>query len=274
MRGFSRVFIVLVVTVTLLPLTACEAAATPVGRVTETADTPSAAVSTATQTPLPALRYGFVGGAEAFAPDDGIFASAEALAPGADPASYDIVAAYGTIPEWAQSPVTQRVALVLNANLAPLAEEDIPALLAAALSPRDLLAALAIPGALPGSDQTRDSLAVRVALANRGYPDGLTLTLAAETIPGLELVTEQLAQSNIQTQLVRIDADDAAATLDENRAHLLLIRWVDEAQRTAWVERAGAQHVIDLFTLPIAYRANDDLALEFHADGWPIPASR
>lgn len=258
----------------VLLLASCEAAATPVALVTSTIEDSDSAAATATQTPLPALRYGLLGGAEQYLLDDPIFASAEAVPAGADLSAYDIVATYGTVTDWQQSPISQHIALILNPFIAPLSDEAIAALLRSALSPRDLLTALQIPGVLPGSDQSRDAVAARVALANLGYPDGLTLILAAENVPGVEIVAAQLAQSNFRIELLPLAADSANVTLTENQAHLLLIRWFEDTQRDAWVERAGAENVRDLYTLPISYRANSDLAIDFSIDGWPIPASR
>ncbi len=255
-------------------LAACEAATTPVALVTSTVEDSASAAATATQTPLPALRYGLLGGAVQYLPDDAIFASAEVVPAGADLSMYDIVATYGTVTDWQQSPISQHVALVLNPAAIPLSEETVAALVRSALSPRDLLAALQIPGVLPGSDHTRDPLAARVALANLGYPDGLTLTLTAETFPGVEIVIEQLAESNFQIEHPELFTTSSIDAFADNQAHLLLIRWFDPAQRDEWVERAGAENVVDLYTLPISYQANPDLSIEFSAEGWPIPASR
>jgi len=256
-------------------LSACEAAATPIARVTATLEEPAVAQATATQTPLPAVRYGFLGGAEQFvASSDQILTSAEVVPAQADIAAYDILATYGTVPDWQQSPISQHVALVLNPNVVPLTDFNILSLINSALSPRDLLDELQILNVRPANDQSRDALSVRVALANAGYPDGLTLTLAMENLPGAELVMDQLAQANLQTNLVALEPDEAMLTFTENRAHLLLIRWYDDVQRAAWVDMAGTENVLDLYTLPISYLVNGDLAIEFAPDGWPIPASR
>lgn len=257
-----------------LLLAACEAQATPVGRVTLTDEGVSAAVPTVTQTALPELRYGFLGGAEQFAPSGGLFANAEVIAPGADPAAYDIAVAYGTVPDWQQSPILQRVSLVLNTTLPPLVDADFSALLRTAISPPDLLEGLEIPGVLPGSSHSRDVRAVRVALANQGYPDGVTLAIAAEFIPGLGLVTEHLQESSIRAEVLSLAPEDAPDAYAQGLAHLLLIRWYEDAQRAEWVTLAGDENVVDLYALPISYRASGDLAIEFTAEGWPIPASR
>lgn len=259
----------------ILLLAACEAAATPIARVTATPEENTAAVTTITQTPLPAVRYGLLGGAEQFiSSSDEILSGADALAATADLSSYDIVATYGAILDWQQSPISQNVALVLNPNVAPLTDPNILALISAALSPRDLVDGLQILNVRPANDQTRDALAVRVALANLGYPDGLTLTLATENLPGFDLVTNQLTEANLQARAIALESDEAVATFTENRAHLLLIRWYSEAERAEWGELAGTGNVLDLYPLPISYIINGDLAIEFTADGWPVPASR
>jgi hypothetical protein len=63
---------------------------------------------------------------------------------------------------------------------------------------------------------------------------------------------------------------DIQAAFAEGWLHLGLITWATADERAGWVNQIGEANVIDLYTLPISYRALPELTIAITADGWPI----
>jgi hypothetical protein len=127
-------------------------------------------------------------------------------------------------------------------------------------------ALLSIAGMQAGSLAALPNASIRTSLANMGYPDGFQLSLAASPLLGLGTIIEQLNANNISVQVIEADS------LIENRAHLLLALWTDEAERDEWVSQMGEANVIEIYGLPISYLVKDGIQIEFSENGWPLPS--
>jgi hypothetical protein len=259
MRGFL-VFIVAWL------LVACEAEATPIAFVAE--PTGQAEETAPIATNPPNLLYGLFANTEGYVRDLAEMqsrATVETFYDSSRFANYDIVAAYGVFEGWQVSPTTQHLALVINANLAPLDNETIRALIPQAIDSQALIAELAINGMQPGAITSLPNATIRTSLANAAYPDGFQLTVASSPLPGLGILLAQFNASNISVQLIEAD------TIADNRAHLLLISWTEEAERAEWILQVGEENFVEIYSLPISYLAKDGIQIEFSENGWPLP---
>lgn len=249
-----------------LILVACEAQSTPIAAVRTPTVTPAPIVTMASQ-----IRYGLYSNVIGFVQDINTLQESALVEPmSAESAigDYDVVVAYGVYDGWQQSPISHHISLIINPNLAPLDDEGIRNILRQTFDSQAFLAALNIVGTLSGTTQAVSLPETKIALANAGFPDGFVLTMAVETIPNLEAIAAQFTQRNIDLHVIENESN----ILNDNRTHLLLIRWSQDSQRTTWIEQVGEANVLDLFTLPISYIASDNLTLTFTENGWPLPA--
>lgn len=185
---------------------------------------------------------------------------------------YDIVAAYGDIPDGIRSPVVPHIALVVQTAFAPLDASELQNVIQQAIDPQKVIDALDIPGATaePITPANRDTL--RADLANAGWPDGLKLHLGSAFAPGVIAIAEQLGLIGINVQVAQLPSDEVQATLNAGDYQLGLIVWTTPEERQIWVDAFGTENVIDLYTAPISYRAIPELTITFTPGGWPIPA--
>lgn len=251
-------------------LAACEAAATPIAAVPTASE--AAAEATASPTPPP-YRYGILSDTLPYVRDVEALqdqAQLESVPANADLQNYDLLTGYGTADGWETAPTTHHVALLIHPALPPLDDATLRAIVQQSSSPRPLITRIEIPGLRPASDQETDSAALRTQLANQGYPDGLRLVLAAEPVPGIEAVRQQLAASNLRTRLSEAAPADILTRYEQQQAHLFLVRWIEEGERRAWTERIGTENVIELYSIPIRYRVRAGLSVAFSAEGFPI----
>ncbi len=251
----------------LLLLSACEPTATPF---------PVDIPPTPTTTPVPGalptqIRYALAANTAGFVPDLDLIAasgSIEQLTEDPNPADigerFDLIAAYGKWPGAAESPVLSRVALVINSTLPPFDDPAVINAVRRAVDPAGILATLEIPGAEASPLDTAAAITLRTELANAGWPDGFDAILAYTPIPGIAEITSQLAAVGI------IGQPTSLSNSTWEHTHIAIITWTSPEQRAEWVERAGDENVIDLFTLPISYWAAPDLSITFTSGGWPI----
>jgi hypothetical protein len=252
---------------TLFFLVGCEAQATPIALVAEPTGDIVEASPVATNPPN--LIYGLFSNTEGYVVDLAEIQSRALVETFYDSnryVDYDIVAAYGVFEGWQLSPIRQHLALVINPNLAPLDNEAIRVLIPQAIDSQALVDSLAIAGMQAGSLATLPNASIRTSLANAGYPDGFQLTLAASPLLGLGIITEQFNANNISIQVIEAD------TIIDNRAHLLLVLWTDEAERDEWVSQMGEADVLEIYSLPISYLVKDGIHIEFSEAGWPLPS--
>ncbi|MCU0511422.1 MAG: hypothetical protein MUE40_02515 [Anaerolineae bacterium] len=251
-------------------LAGCEARATP---------QPAALPPTVTPVPVPTLppplRYGLLANTAGYVRDLPLLQAGGLVEQLADNrtdsgilAGYDIVAAFGTVEGWPTAPVFPQVALVLHAALPPLDSAPVREAVIAALNPAAITAALGIPGAQANPLTPGDPAQLRTALANAGYPDGVDLVWKYRPLPGVDQLPAQWQAAGLRVSgAAGTDLED---DFTAGRAQLLVIAWGTPEERADWVARAGAEQVIDLYTLPVSYRAAAALTLEFTPDGFPV----
>lgn len=135
-------------------------------------------------------------------------------------------------------------ALTLHPTLAPLDEAPIRALIHDALMPN------------------ADPNALRVALANAGYPDGLALIAVNAAPPPLsETPIIAFNALGIDLRIERRSQSDADAQIAAGRAHIAII-----ARPTARLPADAIRYA----SRNIRYRAASGIALSFTPDGLPI----
>jgi hypothetical protein len=258
--------------VSLVILASCAAQPTPIAVVDAATLVPN--VNTTDITQPPPLHYGIADHTFPYVHDiEQIQAVAlvEAMPPNPDLSLYDVAVAYGVYDGWQQAPVSHHVSLILNPQLAPLDNPEIQNLVRQTLNPQAIIDSTGISGLIATPVETLPSAQIRSTLANLGYPDGFRLTMAVESLPGVETVVQQLNNANLEiVQIEMASATEAETILAENRAHLLLLHWKTDEERAAWVERVGENQVLDLYTLPISYVAAEGVVVSFTENGWAI----
>lgn len=186
--------------------------------------------------------------------------------------AYDIVVAYGDLPNGQRSPVSHHIALVINPAASQFSDSAALAIVRTILNTTELSAQLTTAGVefagLAGSPADR----VRVELANAGTPDGIKTVIGVLGLPGEDLMLRQLSAAGISTRALWLAPDQIAFAIEESILHLAIVQWKTPEERAAWVARVGEANVIDVFTLPISYVAVPDLVVTFNEDGWPVPS--
>ena len=255
----------------LIVLVGCEAQATPIAAV----DVPTLAPAEFIEvTQPPPLHYGIADHTLPYVSDIEQIrevALVETMPPNPDLALYDVALAYGIYEGWQQAPVSHHVALIINTQLAPMDDADIQTLVRQALNPQAIADSTGITGLPVPTGGPVSPTQIRNTLANMGYPDGFRLTLAMQTVPASQTIVEQLNTANLEIVPTGIQSlEDAEEILTNNRAHLLLLHWQNDNQRSQWTERFGASAIIDLYTLPISYVAKEGITVSFTESGWVI----
>jgi hypothetical protein len=250
-----------------LALAACEPEATPLP-----VDIVPATSPIATQGAAQTLRYAIDSNLFLIIPPDDV--NAIAVTGEIEPISppfldtdlgnrYDILIALGDLPDGTRAPTPITVSLALNTSLSPLDDNALAEIVRRSLDTEALAAALGIPSAeaLPHTHETPQTL--RTSLANAGLPDGFDLNVASLYAPGTEAVGEQLAVIGIETRIRQIASDEAS---DLSPYHLILF---SSGARVLFADM-NSENSIDLFTVPISYRAAPDLTIEFTDSGLPL----
>lgn len=245
-----------------LLLAACEAQATPIASMSTPTVPPQA-----TLPPTQILRYGAAPNIVAYLGDD-VAAPYEILDNNLPITAYDLVVAYGIYDGWQQSPVSHRVSLAINPNLPPLTIAIFRDLMTSIVNPQVIVDTLNIPNAQQTTvqDAVLSTLDSRTLLANNGYPDGFQLIMATETVPALDLIVSQFADLSVDLRLI----DMQETVISDNQAHLVLFLWAQETERSFWVNQVGEENILDLWTMPISYLAQNDRSIEFTENGIPL----
>ncbi len=182
-------------------------------------------------------------------------------------ARYDLVASYGLYPDWTPSPVLPHAALVI----APDGVRDpvLRALIVRSLNPQAAADTFEFPGAIVFPVETLPSASIKQELANLGYPDGIELNVGSSFVPGATALAEQMRAAGIFARLIVVE--DTGTALETGLVQAAVIVWAGETERARWAETYGAEHITDLYTTPISYRAVEALTPTFSAHGWPLP---
>ncbi|MGQ9887800.1 MAG: hypothetical protein ACUVSX_04850 [Aggregatilineales bacterium] len=266
----SRLVFVLAITAALA---ACEPAPTPF---------PAAPLALPSKNPLTEdahtrseVRYALGASAAALANEPPFRSRSVAVLEGTpDPAllgeRYDIAADFGLFAGATAAPLAACVSLVINTALAPLDAAPVAEVVRSAAVSTDTLSAA--PGAQSLATPAPSLAALRTQLANAGWPDGFNVAAAAPPVPGVDRVLAALSALGIEIRPA-LTAFISPETWGEDRLHLGLIVWHAAETRERWAALAGADNVVDLYTLPFGYIAAPDLELVFTPEGWPLPAA-
>jgi len=244
----------------LLGLVACAATPTPYAVVPMVSPTPQ--VQPRPEATSPPIRYGLLPNAADYAPltalgSDGVTVS---IVPDLAPTTldaYDAISGYGVYADWSLAPITPLIQLWINPTLAPLDDPAMQALLTDAFDAMQMLNPLGIPGGQALHQPNRTADALKTALANVGYPDGITLYGARTAFPGAENADSLLKAAGIEIVWVTVDSTW--------QPHLRLVQAIPNATTLPAPYRP-----LDLYTLPISYRVREGLQTAFTADGWLI----
>ncbi len=183
---------------------------------------------------------------------------------------YDIAADFGLFAGAAAAPLAAHVSLVMNTALTPLDAVSVAEVVRSAAMPTGALDT--VPGAQSLATPAASLAALRTQLANAGWPDGFNVAAAAPPVPGAGPLLAALSAVGIEIRPA-LPVFISAETWQENRLHLGLIVWYTAETREQWAALAGADNVVDLYTLPVGYIAAPDLELVFTPEGWPLPAA-
>ncbi len=183
---------------------------------------------------------------------------------------YDIIADYGTVEGWEQSPVIPTVSLIINPNLAPLNDDTIANVIRSGIDGVRIVNQTNISGTLPLAISTIRLTSLKTEFANMGYPDGFELQMSIAEIPNSDAIVNELRDLNIDLQLTQDTIEDTVIQLTNNRLHLAVIKWHDVSEKALWTSAVGEMNVIDLYQLPISYLASPELTITFADNGFPI----
>lgn len=186
-------------------------------------------------------------------------------------ADYDLIMGYGRWSGWNESPISQHVALVLNAQQAPINNPIIHQLLQSIPNLESIPELANIPGWTSPTKRTVQSARdARLILANNGYLDGIELSIALSPAPGVKTITDQFQSANIFLNTIPQAHPLDPLSLQSHGYHLALVLWTQPSERELWINTIGQPNWIELYTLPISYQAIPNLTIEFTEVGWPI----
>jgi hypothetical protein len=186
---------------------------------------------------------------------------------------YDIIVAFGDMPQGTRSPNPLHTVLLLNSANPVFMDAALRDVVRRSVDAQAIISALQIEGATAEVLQTDDPQNLRSELANSGWPDGLSLNMAYTYTPGFSTLVEQFRRAGLRVQPMLMTDAEVMDAFARNRIQLALAIWTTPDRHEAWVTRFGSEDVIELYALPISYRALPDLKISFTSDGWPL-ASR
>jgi hypothetical protein len=183
---------------------------------------------------------------------------------------YDIIADYGIVDGWQQSPVIPTVSLIINPNLSPLNDDTIANVIRSGIDGVRIVDQTNISGTRPLAISTIQLTSLKTEFANMGYPDGFELQISIADIPNNDAIISELRGLNIDLQVKYDTLENTVTQLTQNRLHLALIKWHDVSEKALWTSAVSEMNVIDLYQLPISYLASPTLTITFADNGFPI----
>jgi|GEM_PF-966180 len=268
-RSFRFWFICLI---GLLIVAGCQPEATPVANVVPPTNTPDT-----TETLTPPIRYVLgpnsqnMTSIETILATDGLLIPSNSLTQesqlGVD---YDVIADYGQISGWQQSPVVPTVSLVINPNLSPLNDDTITNIISNGVDGVRIINQTNISGTIPLAISTIQLSSLKTEFANMGYPDGFQLQMSIAEIPNNQSVITELNNLNIDLNITEATLETIASQLVSNRVHLAVIKWHTVSEKAVWTSAVGENNVIDLYQMPISYLATPNLTITYADNGFPL----
>jgi hypothetical protein len=274
-RLFSSLLILVIIAIGTLSFTACTPEATPFP-----VDIPTPESTTQPLGSTSNIRYALAANTEGYMSELSLIQAAAQVEQLTEPINagelgsrYDIVVTYGDLPDGVHSPVTPHIALVVRPAIPPLDHPFLINILYSSLNPQTIVDTLDIIGAVADKRDPSLPAALRTELANAGWPDGLSLSIAYADTPGALEVANDLEAAGIQARLFPMNQEDMSGAFDEGLIQGALIAWKTPNERTEWVERFGEANVIDLYSIPISYLAIPGMEVTFTPGGWPLPTT-
>ena len=249
-------------------LVACESEATPFP-----VDIPPTETPIPIPTDIPQLRYALASNMLGFIPELYLIRSTalveqltESINPDDLGQRYDIIVSFGELAGWTTIETPIQVSVVfsemLNASFRDVIQQVI--------NPQSIVADLGMPGAIANYSESASYEQVRSELANSGFPDGFSIIIAYAYTPGIASVVAQLGVVNVDVQIQLFANSDILESFGNQETQVALITWITAEDRQVWVDRFGANNVIDLYSLPISYRAVDGLQISINENGLPL----
>lgn len=253
-------------------VSACQPDATPIPNVAPPTSTPDT-----TETLAPPIRYVLGANAqgmqsiEATLEQSGLLISPSSLTTESELGlDYDVMADYGHIAGWSQSPVIPTVSLVINPNLTPLDDDTVSNIIRNGVDGVRIVNQTNISGTIPMAVSSIQLSSLKTEFANMGYPDGFQLQLHVAEIPNEQGILAELNNLNIDLDVTSSNLETIASQLVENRLHLALIKWHTVSEKAIWTSAVGENNVIDLYQIPISYLASPDLTITYADNGFPL----
>lgn len=183
---------------------------------------------------------------------------------------YEVIADYGFIEGWQQSPVVPTISLIINPNLEPLNDATITNIIQNGIDGARIVNQLNISGTRPLAISTIRISSLKTEFANMGYPDGFVLQVGVGEVPNHQAIITELDTLSIDSQLINHTLDEIAMQFTDNRLHIALVKWHSVEEKALWTSLVGEQNVIDLYQVPISYLTSPELKITFTDNGFPI----
>ena len=241
------------------------------------ADLPPTATQFIEPTLPPPIRYGILYDVAEYFPDKAFIEESALVTqldiiPSIEEATqtHTVVVRFGIHEGWQVSPITPKIIAVMNSNLAPFNEIEIRNIFSQTPNVGQILDELQLVGAETLLVTPASSEIIRTQLANLGYPDGLDLVVAHHQPYGFQPILTNLSQKGISLRELVLSKDELLQAFQQQLSHLILITLHSDEEFAEWEQIAGADNILQLYTLPISYIATDDVTVEFTANGFPL----
>lgn len=178
---------------------------------------------------------------------------------------YDVLLVLGDLPNATTTEQPLTITLAINPAVSPLDDETLATLVRRRLDTAQMAQALGIPGVQAFPNETDSIEAQRTALANYGMPDGFDLTVGTLHAVSTEPLIAMFGAINVDVREAPIPADQEATA---SQYPLLLFN--RQALSSALPDDLPDENVIDLYTIPVSYRADEGISINFTANGWPL----
>jgi hypothetical protein len=184
---------------------------------------------------------------------------------------YDIAVMYGLEEGWTVSEYKPTMSLVINAENRLFENPAVLTLLQQSIDARQVVEQLLINGTEPMTTAAREPNFLRTSLANLGFPDGVVVSLGIGYVPGAAAVMDQMKAANLGVKSTLMYTNAVREALANGTIQAALVFWTMSIERDGWVQRYGAENVIDLYSVPISYKVNPDWSVGLTPNGFPLP---
>ncbi len=184
--------------------------------------------------------------------------------------AYDIAVKYGLEAGWTASAYTPMVSLVMDGNNSLFEDAAVMDALLHAINAQAVTQQLVINGAQAMTTAAREPNFQRVSLSDEALPDGVVLSFGVGYVPGASLVIDQLEATNLKVQSSLLYTNEIREALIDGSIQAALVFWTLPIERDGWVQRYGAENVVDLYSVPISYKVNPNWSVNLTPNGFPL----